>query len=304
VGTITTNTYDGGQLMSTTVTDGQGNPISSVRKNREKSGTFRDSGGPRFVGGSPPRNLLAGEALADNNRCMPRTSRASVGGYCYHALNRGNGRAQVFHDGDDYDRFVRLLRQACARVPMRLVGYCLMPNHFHLVLWPRGDNDLSTWIQWLLTAHVHGYRKRYRGSGHVWQGRFKAFPIEEGEHLLAVLRCAERNPLRANLVVRAEDWAWSSLPEWLRPPLLPWLDPGPVPRPSGWLELVQAAQTEAELAALRRSVARNAPYGSRDWVEETAVQLGLESSLRASGRPRNHGFGEQEEGDLFLNEKP
>jgi putative transposase len=217
---------------------------------------------------------------------MPRTARASIGGYCYRALNRGNGRAEAFHDADDYHAFIRLLQQACARVPMRMVGFCLMPNHFHLVLWPRGDDDLSTWMQWLLTAHVHGYRRRYRGSGHVWQGRFKAFPIAQDEHLLTVLRYVERNPLRAGLVTRAEDWLWSSLAAWLRPPLWPWLDPGPVPRPLGWREHVQAPQTEAELAALRRSVERGAPYGAPAWVERTAAALDLGSSLRPPGRPR------------------
>jgi len=197
---------------------------------------------------------------------MPRTARAAVGGYCYHALNRGNGRARVFHDADDYHHFAQFLRQACARYPMRLVGYCLMPNHFHLVLWPRHDEDLSTWMQWLLTTHVHGYRKRYRGSGHVWQGRFKAFPIEQDEHLLTVLRYVERNPLRANLVQRAEAWPWSSLPVWLRPAVIGWLDPGPVPRHPDWLQHVQRAQTEPELAALRRSVERGSPYGSSPGV--------------------------------------
>ncbi len=235
---------------------------------------------------------------------MPRTARASVGGFCYHALNRGNGRAQVFHDTDDYHGFVRLLRQACARVPMRLVGYCVMPNHFHLVVWPRGDEDLSTWMQWLLTAHVHGYRQRYRGSGHVWQGRFKAFPIAEDHHLLMVLRYVERNPLRASLVGPGEEWPWSSLHDWRWPPLFPWLDPGPVPRHAGWLEHVQTPQTEAELAALRRSVERGAPYGSPVWVERTAKLLGLESSLQPPGRPRQRASAEGEQGTLFLGKKP
>jgi putative transposase len=94
-------------------------------------------------------------------------------------------------------------------------------------------------MQWLLTEHAHGYRRRYRGGGHVWQGRFRSFPIEEAEHLLTVLRHVERHPMRASLVCRAEDWPWSSLPSWLNPPLLPWLDRGPVPRPANWLEHVQ-----------------------------------------------------------------
>jgi hypothetical protein len=68
-----------------------------------------------------------------------------------------------------------------------------MPNQFHLVLWPYGDGDVSGWMQWLLTAHVRRYHRHYGGSGHVWQGRFKAFPIQEDEHLLAVLRYVDRN---------------------------------------------------------------------------------------------------------------
>ncbi len=222
-----------------------------------------------------------------------------MAGYCYHALNRGNGRAQVFHDPDDYHTFVQLLRHACARVPMRLIGYCLMPNHFHLVLWPQGNEDLSIWMQWLLTAHVHGYRQRYGGSGHVWQGRFKAFPIEQDEHLLTLLRYVERNPLRASLTDRAEDWLWTSLRDWLQPPLLPWLDPGPRPRHADWLEYVQMPQTDAELSALRRSVARNAPYGSPAWMLSTAEKLGLESIFQSPGRPRKKALRQDASYGLF-----
>src|SRR5438132_11087818 len=142
---------------------------------------------------------------------MPRTARASAGGVCYHVLNRGNGRADVFHKGDDFAAFLKLMAEANERLPVRILGYVLMPNHFHLVLWPRSDGDLSRWMQWLLTSHVRRYHRHYQGSGHVWQGRFKAFPIEQDEHLLSVLRYVERNALRADLVARAEAWAWSSL---------------------------------------------------------------------------------------------
>ena len=96
----------------------------------------------------------------------------------YHVLNRGNGRAEVFHQADDYAAFLKLLGEACERVPMRLLAYCLMPNHFHLVVWPRKDGDLSRWMQWLLTSHVRRYHRHYQSSGHVWQGRFKAFPCK------------------------------------------------------------------------------------------------------------------------------
>ena len=147
---------------------------------------------------------------------MPRTARASAGNYCYHVLNRGNARQEVFHKPEDYAAFLRLMAEANERPQgpsMRILAYCLMPNHFHLVLWPRDDGDLSRWMQWLLTSHVRRYHRHYGGSGHVWQGRFKAFPIQKDDHLLAVLRYVERNPLRArSLAVRkAERWPGSSV---------------------------------------------------------------------------------------------
>ena len=142
---------------------------------------------------------------------MPRTARASVGDICYHVLNRGNGRQRVFHRDEDYAAFLDLVGSACARLPLRVLGLCLLPNHFHLLLWPHADGDLSRWMQWLLTAHVRRYHGRRGTSGHIWQGRFKAFPIQRDEHFLTVLRYVERNPVRAGLVRRAEDWPWSSL---------------------------------------------------------------------------------------------
>ena len=145
-------------------------------------------------------------------------------------INRGNARAEVFHKPEDYAAFLKLMQDAHERLPMRRLAWCVMPNHFHLVLWPHHDGDLSTWMQWLLTAHVRRYHHHYRGSGHVWQGRFKAFPIEEDEHLWTVLRYVERNALRANLVRRAEQWTWSSAAALAGGPYAAMLDAGPVPR--------------------------------------------------------------------------
>jgi putative transposase len=129
-----------------------------------------------------------------------------VGGLCYHALNRGNGRQQVFFTDGDYHAFLKALGHACQELPMRVLGFCLMPNHFHLVFWPHKDHDLGRWMHWLLNAYVRRYHQHYHSSGHLWQGRFRAFPIAEDEHLLTVLRYVERNPVRARLAVRAEAW--------------------------------------------------------------------------------------------------
>ena len=103
---------------------------------------------------------------------MPRTARASAGDICYHVINRGNGRAVVYRKEADYAAFADLIALANARLPMRVLGYSLMPNHFHLVLWPHGDGDLSRWMQWLMTSHVRRYHRHYGTSGHVWEGRF------------------------------------------------------------------------------------------------------------------------------------
>lgn len=217
---------------------------------------------------------------------MPRPRRATPGGYCYHVLNRGNARQRVFHKPADYAAFVNLFDEAQARCPMRVLAYCLLPNHFHLVLWPRHDGDISRWMQWIQTTHVRRYHQHFQTSGHVWQGRFKAFPIQHDEHLLTVLRYVERNPLRAGLTAQATDWPWSSLSCATQSARPAWYSAGPVRRGADWAAYVAQPQTDAELVALRRSVERGVPYGSERWQAKAVRTLGLESTLRPRGRPR------------------
>ena len=216
---------------------------------------------------------------------MPRTARASVGGVIYHALNRGNRREAVFHKPADYDAFVQAIADAAHRVPLDVFGYCLMPNHFHLVIRPKGDGDLGRWMRWLLTAHAQRYHRHYKTSGHVWQGRFKAFPIQGDDHLATALRYVERNPLRAELVSHAEHWRWSSLPAWLSGDPLLWRGDPPVRDPA-WVDRVNEPLAAGDLRRLRESVARERPFGSRDWTTRTVQALGLESTLRPRGRPK------------------
>lgn len=215
---------------------------------------------------------------------MPRTARASVGNIAYHVINRGNGQTTVFHDDDDFAAFVRLIGEASERVAMRVAAYCVMPNHFHLVLWPLDDGDLGAWMQWLMTAHVRRHHRRHGTSGHVWQGRFKAFPIQKDDHLLTVLRYVERNPVRAGLVDKSRDWRWSSrsvMPPAGAPKLR-----CPLALPADWNRLIDDVEPTAQLERVRGSVNRGAPFGNARWVRGTARRLGLESSLRPLGRPR------------------
>lgn len=220
---------------------------------------------------------------------MPRTARASVANVCYHVLNRGNAQNEVFHKSEDYAAFMKLLKQANERLPMRIIAHCLMPNHFHLVLWPHHDGDLSSWMQWLMTSHVRRYHRHYNSSGHVWQGRFKAFPIQQDDHLLSVIRYVERNPVRSKTIPvrKAERWPWSSVSTVTPPDVeLPTLHPGPAPRDEGWLAHVNQSLTEEELNAIHECISRGKPFGSERWTKMTAKKLGLESSLRSRGRPR------------------
>jgi putative transposase len=218
---------------------------------------------------------------------MPRTSRACLAGYPYHVSSRGNARSEVFHKPADYAAFLQALREASVRLPMPLLAFCLMPNHFHLVVRPIGDGDLSHWMQWLMTTHVRRYLKHYRHSGHVWQGRFKAFPIQDDDHLITVVRYVERNPLRADLVALAEDWPWSSLgTTGTATGTTPALAHDELLRRGDWPAFVNKPMTEAEVEAIRVSIRRTRPYGSRDWTETTAEHLGLQSSLRARGAQR------------------
>jgi putative transposase len=218
---------------------------------------------------------------------MPRRPRCASGGFVYHALNRAVARATLFHKPGDFAAFEKVLRQAKDWLPMRLLAYCALPNHWHLLLWPYHDGDLSEFLRWLTVTHTQRWHAHYHsaGTGPLYQGRFKSFPVQEDDHLLTVLRYVERNPLRAGLVDRAEAWRWCSL--WHRAQGQPvsWLDPWPVTAPQAWLEHVNQPGTEPELVALRRSAARGVPFGDAAWQRQTAVLLGLQASLRPRGRP-------------------
>jgi len=221
---------------------------------------------------------------------MPRRPRIATGGLAYHVLNRRVGRLPLFETSADYAAFETILQEAYDKTHIRLVSYCLMPNHWHLVLWPRCDGELSEVMRWVTVTHTqrwHAHRHT-AGTGPVYQGRYKSFPVQTDEHFLTVVRYVERNALRADLVARAEEWRWSSL--WRRRqkdgPGAPVLSEWPVVRPRNWVVWVNQAEPAGELEALRTSVQRGQPFGSVGWVKRTAKRLGLEATLRARGRPR------------------
>ncbi len=219
---------------------------------------------------------------------MPRRLRISSGRYAYHVLNRAVGRVRIFGRQRDFTAFEEIIGQAKARLPMRVLAWCLMPNHWHFVLWPRKNGDLSEFMRWLAVTHTQRWHAAHgtAGTGALYQGRFKSFPIQQDEHLLAVLRYVERSPLREKLVAKADRWRWSSLWHRIHGDQDGLVDDGPLALPRRWRQRVQARQTKAELEALQRSVTRGAPFGEASWQQRTAKRLGLQSTLRPRGRPR------------------
>jgi putative transposase len=222
---------------------------------------------------------------------MPRTARIAPGGMIFHVLNRANARARIFGKETDYAAFERAMCETLRRRPMRILGYLIMPNHWRLVLWPECDGELAAFMHRLTITHVRRWRlhRKTVGCGHLDQGTYKSFPIEEDEHVLAVLCYVERNALRAGLAERAEDWRWSSLWRSRRPEVaedVPPLTSWPVKRPRQWLVHVNRPQPKTELDALHTSVQRGRPFGSAVWQAMTAEKLGLESTFQPRGRPR------------------
>lgn len=208
----------------------------------------------------------------------------------YHVLNRSNAGMTLFESDDDFAAFESVLERARERAGAHVLAYCVMPNHWHMVLAPESDAEVSNFLGWLTLTHAQRWHAAHgtAGGGHVYQGRFKSFPVQHDRYFERVCRYVERNPLRAGLVARAEDWRWSSL--WRRTHgdaaaralLTDW----PYEQPADWLTLVNQPQTDAELAELRTSAQRGRPFGEPDWVAATVARLGLTSTLRGRGRPK------------------
>ena len=221
---------------------------------------------------------------------MGRPLRAAPGGLVYHVLNRANGRQGLFDDDGDYVAFERVLYEAQQRVAMRLLAYCVMPNHWHLVLWPYRDGELSRFMSWLTLTHTqrwHAYRQTV-GTGHLYQGRFKSFVVQTDDHLLTVCRYVERNAVRAGLVERAEAWRWSSLwrTTYGEAQQQAMVSNWPIARPADWVVSVNGDEGAEELTRIRQSVVRSQPYGATEWMTAMIERFGLGSTVRSEGRPR------------------
>ncbi|MFZ1987609.1 MAG: transposase [Minisyncoccia bacterium] len=224
---------------------------------------------------------------------MPRVERVDVANQIYHILNRANAHVQIFDTDEDYKLFEDILEEAAETYGMRILAYCLMPNHWHLVLYPHKDGDLQKFMSLITNTHTRRWHtaKETIGQGHLYQGRYKSFLCEKNNHFLILVRYVERNAKKANLVRYAEKWRWGSA--WRREHgtksqkkmLTNW----PVPRPQDYLSFLNQPQTQSEEEAIERSLEKNIPYGGDQWVSGIVKKYGLEQTLRSVGRPRKNG---------------
>ncbi|MDA1316344.1 MAG: transposase [Acidobacteria bacterium] len=221
---------------------------------------------------------------------MPRSKRICPAGEVFHVLNRAVARLTIFEKPADYDAFLRVLNETWQLVPLPIFAMAVMPNHWHFVVRPNTDEQVSDFFRRLSVMHTMRYHAHYKtaGTAHLYQGRFKSFPIQSDEHLLTVMRYVERNPVRANFVEQAEDWQWGSAYARQQPTdQRLWLaTPDDPPLPRQWRSWVNKPQTDAEVKALRACIQRGLPFGDDRWIRSSTVRLSLESTTRPRGRPR------------------
>ncbi|MGE4295815.1 MAG: transposase [Campylobacterales bacterium] len=218
---------------------------------------------------------------------MPRIPRGDTAGEVQHIISRGNARMAVFHDAEDYSKFLALLKEFKKLHGIEVYAYCLMPNHFHLALKSLNEGSVSPFMQKLMTTYVRYHHHKYKASGHLWQGRYKNFLVQKEGYLWMLLRYIEANPVRAGLVKNAAEWPYGSLAEREKKSARGLLDRAPVELPANWADEVHTPLEPGLLDAIRTSVNRQAPLGTDDWCWLQARKHGLEASMRPVGRPRN-----------------
>ena len=221
---------------------------------------------------------------------MPRLERIAKGNVVYHVFNRANGRLRIFKKRRDFEAFEQILAEGSDRYEMRICGYCIMSNHWHLALWPRSDGDLSEFMKWITVTHSHRWHGAHGtvGLGHLYQGRFKSFPVQSSAYYLTLMRYVESNPARAGVVERNVDWPWSSLSIRAGEEKAVVLSDGPMELPRRWVKLVDEAAeiSDRDRELIETCLKRSRPMGENGWTNTMAERLRLQSTLRPRGRPR------------------
>lgn len=217
---------------------------------------------------------------------MPRIARGLADNQIYHIINRGNRREAVFHDNYDYEKFLKLLIESKEKYAVKIYAYCLMPNHFHLVIYTKYADSLSQAMHWISSSYVRYYNKRYNISGHLWQGRYKSFIVQEDSYLLVLLKYVEANPKRARIVKDCIDYKYSSANNRIKNNENLITDEVPILLPDDWYTYINSDEKITDIESIRNCINRQAPLGDKNWKYMVSKKYNLESTINPRGRPK------------------
>jgi REP element-mobilizing transposase RayT len=224
-----------------------------------------------------------------------RKPRLEIEGGLYHVITRGNNQQLIFGSDDDHHRFLLQLALQKARLPFRLYAYCLMPNHIHLLL-ERLEDPISRIMQRLLTAYSQYHNRKYRKSGHLLQGRYKAILCQSDQYLAELVRYIHLNPVRARMVRRAQDFRYSSHRAYMGQDESSLVDSDPVLRHFGATKKLARERFGLFVRAGMKLGHREEFYcadegrilGSEEWVAETKNRIGeVPRGARPQTKPRS-----------------
>ncbi|PIV12645.1 MAG: transposase [Candidatus Nealsonbacteria bacterium CG03_land_8_20_14_0_80_36_12] len=230
---------------------------------------------------------------------MPRPLRITTPNLPFHILDRGNNRQIVFQEKEDFAYFLKLLKRYKKELKFKLYHFCLMPNHIHFVIEPTIESSLPKIMMRLTLAYSLYFNKKYRGVGHVWQGRYKSSLIDKENYFIWCGLYVELNPVRARLVIRPEDWLWSSynfyafgktdsLTEGLIDVEPYYLELGnnPKERQEKYRENIEGVIRESFLKNIRGKLDEGV-FGNPNFVQEMKEKFKIRSLL-PKGRPRKN----------------
>ncbi|HEY5723946.1 MAG TPA: transposase [Allosphingosinicella sp.] len=220
---------------------------------------------------------------------MARLSRLVLPGYPYHVTQRGNRRSQTFFEDGDYELYRDLLGEAARKAGSEIWGYCLMPNHVHVIVVPSDEDGLRRTFADAHRRYTGFINARHRWTGHLWQGRFGAVVMDE-EHLGHAMRYVSLNPVRARLVERPQDWRWSSVRAHIAGEDDELVRVAPALERYGIFAafLGDSADTADAWRSLRRSETSGRPLGSAAWVASIEERTGRTLAPQKRGpKPRN-----------------
>lgn len=221
---------------------------------------------------------------------MPRPARLVVPGVAHHVVQRGNRKQMLFFGDGDRRAFLKLLGEACAKHETACLAWCLMGNHVHLILVPAGEDGLRAPLASVNTAYSQRINRAQGLSGHLFQGRFASYAMDEA-HLMVAARYVENNPVAAGLVARAEDWPWSSAHAHLtgRPDGL--TDVGALgAHVRNWRAMLERGlEAGDEDERISRALRSGRPLGTESWLKALSERLGIPPLASRPGRPEKRG---------------